>query len=277
MKFIHRIGLRAKKSQIKKIEELGFKVPDGLILPGGGDPLIVFEADEDHPNWPALQALIRKWGLSSTVTTRFTKKEIESAHWLEILSDWHHGYPQPDQLDWGYLEATFDLTDYCERCGTGLKQNAPFQMKGEPSWGKRSILQMNWVFDEYFVTPEVWRSVFKPHGIDSRPVINRRGAELKTALQLVVSEEVGIEAEGFPGAVCPSCGRMKYLPVVRGLLPALKSDPSAEMVKTREYFGDGGQASKAVIVSQALRQSFVEEKVRGASFAPIADRSSSDQ
>ena len=44
----------------------------------------------------------------------------------------------------------------------GAKQVSPFRMKESPNWGRRSILQMNWLFDEYFVKPEVWNAVFQP-------------------------------------------------------------------------------------------------------------------
>jgi hypothetical protein len=274
MKYVHRIGLRPTALQKQRLEELGVKLGQGIGLPGETELLFAFDVDEDHPNWPILQELFTQWRVSDIVWTTYTKREIDTARWLDLRSDWHHGYPQPDELDFGYREATFDLIDFCQRCGTGLKQKASFQMKGEPKWGKRTILQMNWVFDEYFVTPEVWSSVFEPHGIGCRPVTNRKGVELKTVVQLVVEEEVGIEMDGVQGEVCPDCGRTKYLPWTRGPFPALRSEPSGVMVKTREYFGSGGSANKAVLVSQALARAFTREKMRGASFWPVAEQSS---
>lgn len=273
MRFVHRVGFHAKNSRQKQLNKLDVKFTTEKGLPGEEkEPFIWFDIDEDRPSWPMVKKLIAQWGVSDFLRTEYSESEIATATWLELLSDWHHGYPQPDELDDGYLEATYDLSDACERCGTGRVQKAPFQMKGEPRWGKRSILQMNWVFDEHFVTPEVWKSVFRAHGIGCRPVTNTKGAELKTVVQLIVDEEVGIEAEGLPGAVCPNCGRMKYLPVSRGPLPPLKSEPSFAMVKTKECFGDGGQAFKAVLVSKALRETFASQNVRGASFAPIASK-----
>jgi hypothetical protein len=275
MKFVHRVAFHATRSQRKKLEGLGIRFKVLESLPGEKNPFIWFDVGEDHPKWSVIRELLESWDESTFLTTRFSKREIESARWIQILSDWHHGFPQPDDDNFGYLDATYDLSGYCERCGTGLVQKAPFQMKGEPRWGKRSILQMNWVFDEYFVRPEVWKAVLKPHGVDSRAVLNRRGAELQTVVQLVVPEEVSIDAEGLPVETCDACGRVKYLPVTRGPLPPMTSEPKSEMVKTSEYFGSGGQAFKAVLVSQALRQSLVEAKVRGASFEPVA--SSADE
>ncbi len=272
MTFVHRISLRATAAQQRELEALGVRVPAGVVLPGGGAPHVAFDVDEDHPNWSTLQRLFRQWDTGDLVSTKFSKREIESAPWLALVPDWHCGYPQPNADEFGYREATYDLAHYCERCGVGLKQHAPFQMNSEPKWGRKGILQLNWVFDEYFVTPEVWQGVFMPHGIESRPVLNTKGAELKTVVQLVAQQEVGIVTDGLPTeeAVCSKCGQVKYLPVTRGPFPALTSEPSRAMVKTKEYFGNGASAHKRVLVSQALGRAVTAAKVQGASLWPVA-------
>lgn len=268
MKVIHRIGFRASTSQRRELEVLGVKLPAGVAMPGGGDPFVAFDVVEDE-NWPQVRVLLRRWDVSEgQIRTEFSKKEIDAAQWVEIGA-WHHGYPQPDEDVFGYLQVTYDLTDWCEQCGIGKKQNAPFQMKGEPKWGRNGILQLTWIYDELFVTPEVWASVFSPAGIGRRPVTNTKGAELKAVVQLVVEEEVGIVTEGLASERCTKCGRVKYLPVTRGPAPMLTNNPSREMARTREYFGSGGQADKRVLISHALVRSLVAENVRGASLRPV--------
>jgi hypothetical protein len=269
MKVVHRVGLRATASQRRELEDLGAKLPAGVVLPGGGDPLLAFDIDESHPNWPTLSTLFRRWNVSDVLRTEFSKKEIETASWLDLVADWHHGYPQPDEDVFGYRQATYDLTDWCEECGVGMKQRAPFQMKGEPKWGKNVILQLNWVFDEFFVTPEIWSSIFKPFRIGCRPVTSTKGVELRTVVQLVIEEEVGIVTEGLSSKRCGKCGVVKYLPVTRGPFPALKEKPSQAVAKTREYFGSGGRAHKHVLVSQELARALARERVRGASLTPV--------
>lgn len=153
-----------------------------------------------------------------------------------------------------------------------MRQNAPFQMKAKPEWGRNGILQLNWVFDEYFVTPAVWTASFKPKGIDCRPVVSQRGGELKTVVQLVVEKDVGILTDGLLSERCTRCGRVKYLPVMRGPFPPLTTEPSSEMVKTREYFGSGAAAHKRVLVSPKLARALAAEKVLGASVRPVASR-----
>ena len=272
MKIIHRIGLRATATQCRELEALGVKIPSGVVLPGGGDRLLAFDMDEDHPNWLSLSSLFQRWRASDMVRTEFTKKELDSARWLEIGA-WHHGYPQPDEDVFGYRQATYDLTDWCGSCGIGKKHKAHFQMKGEPKWGRNAIMQLVWVYDELFVTPDAWTRVFKPAGVAYRPVLNTKGVELKTVVQLVVEATVGIITEGLAFERCERCGRTKYLPVTRGLFPALRDIPTASLVRSAEYFGSGAQADQRVLISQDLARALTAGGVRGAELKPVSEQS----
>ncbi|MFZ5893274.1 MAG: hypothetical protein ACOY0T_19600 [Myxococcota bacterium] len=221
----------------------------------------------------ALRTLFEKWKTSDMPRTEFSREEIDQSPWLNLMSDWHHGYPQPDESRFGYLRATYDLTGYCDRCGIGKLQRDAFQMKGEPKWGKKGILQLNWVFDEYFVTPEVWESVFSPHGVECRPVLDATtGRQLKTVVQLVVRHEVGIVTDDLAKeeAACSKCARTKFLPVTRGAFPALKSVPPGAIARTTAYFGSGASAHQGVVVSQAIGRALAAGKIRGLSFRPVA-------
>ncbi len=262
MKVQHRFTLSVTRAIQKELLSLGVKVQEGFAT---------FLVDEEHPSWSELRKRLATWDAVDVVSTEFTPIELKRAKWLELVPDWHYGFPQPNEDEFGYREATFDLSEYCNRCGLGMKQKAPFQMKGEPRWGKRSIFQLNWVFDEYFVTPEVWTSVFKPHKIESRAVTNTKGAELQTVVQLVTHEEVGISTNRLVTEECPSCGRIKYLPVAAGYFPTLTSEPSTALAKTKEYFGSGASAHKGVLVSREIARALAAENVLGASLRPVAD------
>jgi hypothetical protein len=266
MQIIHRISIASSMEVKRELAELGIVVADSRLV-------MTFEVDEADSSWPALIGWIARHRALDIVSTRFTKRELADARWLKLIPDWHHGYPQPHEDVFGYRQATYDLTDWCKQCGIGMRQKAPFQMKGEPRWGKRSILQLNWVFDEYFVTPNAWSAVFKPHSIGCRPVMNRKGIELGTVVQLVIDEEVGIKTEGLAFECCEKCHRMKYLPVTRGPSPPLVEVPTQAMAKTHEYFGSGGSAHKSVIVSRDLAGALMAEKLRGASLRPVASGS----
>src|SRR5262249_6290335 len=149
---------------------------------------------------------------------------------------WHHGYPQPDEDNLGYLGATYDLTGWCDQCGIGKKQKGPFQMNAEPKWGLHGILRLIWVYDEIFVTPHAWADVFRRHDIDRRPVLRTSGRELETVVQLAVEDDVGIATDRLHVERCPKCQRVKYSPITRGPFPKLTDTPSRLAVKTREYF-----------------------------------------
>lgn len=267
MRVIHRIGLRATATQRHTLEELGVKLPAGVALPGGGDPLLAFDVDESHRNWRSLAALFQGWRASDVVRTEFTKREYHAAYWLEIGA-WHHGYPQPDEDVFGYRQATYDLTNWCESCGIGKKQKAPFQMKGEPKWGRNAIMQLIWIYDELFVTPDAWRRIFKPAGAVCRPVLNTKGVELKTVVQLVVEETVGIITDGLAFERCARCGWPKHLPVTRGFGPALRDVPTASLVRTAVFFGSGAQADQRLLISQDLARALTAGGVRGAELKP---------
>jgi hypothetical protein len=123
-----------------------------------------------------------------------------------MLSSWYHGYPEPSDDD-SYKALTFDLSEYCRICGTGWRQVAPFRMKKPPVWRRRSILQLNWIFDEYFVKPDLWKAVFEPFGIGYWPVVlNKTGAEIESVVQLKVSDLTDTRLEGVAYNVCPQCG-----------------------------------------------------------------------
>ncbi len=271
MKLVHRIGLRLSQGQRQTLLELGVAPPPGTALPGGGDPLVAFDLDENNSNWPRLQELLKEWNASDFVRTEFSTAEVNGARWLEIGA-WHHGYPQPEEGDFGYLRATYDLTDWCKRCGIGKRQRAPFQMNGEPKWGRNGIMQLIWVYDELFVRPEVWSQAFQPEGIACRPVLSVSGVELRTVLQLVIDAEVSIESEGLPREICTECKRSKLLPVTRGPFPPLTEQPSKTLARTREYFGSGGLASNGLVISQGLAQALSRLKLRGQTLRPVDSR-----
>lgn len=263
MQVIHRISIGSTPPIRRELATMGWSVGPGDDATGN---IVTFEVDESHSNWNAVKEWIGRSGAVDVVSTNFSKSEIAAAAWLELQPDWHWSYPQPEDE---YQRATYDLSEYCELCGIGLRQIAPFRMRGEPKWGRRSILQLNWVFDEYFVTPELGRDIFEPWGISSAPVTDTRGKELKTVVQLEVNQRVAIVTEGLEGETCRRCGRTKYLPVTRGRFPSLVEMPSGSAVRTTAYFGSGASAHAAVLLSQGLASKLREADVRGASVRPV--------
>jgi hypothetical protein len=263
MRILHRLSIASSPAILRELAEMGLPAKPGRLL--------TLEVDESHESWPALQKWVAGRGAVDIVETKFSAREVEDARLLELVPESHQGYPQP-QEDFAYREKTFDLTRYCARCGIGMVQNAPFQLKSEPRWGNRSLLQLNWVFDVFFARTDVWAEVLRPLGVASRSVTDVGGHALETVVQLVPSAEVDIVADGLPSETCERCNRVRYFPVTRGHFPAIENaPPDAPLLETRQYFGSGAAAHRRVVVSQLVARALRIQKVRGASFRPVAD------
>jgi hypothetical protein len=265
MKITHRITLRATTGIREALSRLDVSINDGMAT---------FEVDETDPHWAQIVDLARQAKAVDFVSTKATKHERREASWLQMQPTWHHGYPQPDD-DGGYLALTYNLSDYCSLCGVGAVQTSPFRFKSKPKWGKKGILQLNWIFDEYFVRPEVWQRVFRPFGIQCRPVLDiKTDAPLSSVVQLQItaSVEIVLDADRYPSRLCPGCERRKYLPVVRGCFPPLARDPGGVgMAKTTTFFGDGASAFHAVLVFNPLYLKLEEQAITGASFLSVCE------
>lgn len=237
-----------------------------------------FWIDEADPRWPAVDDWRRRDGqvVPPIARTIFTKGELNGATWLRLEPEWHWGFPQPED-GFGYRDVTYDRSNFCGTCGIGLKQVAPFRMKSEPKWGKRNILQLNWVFDEYFVTPELWRTVFKPLGVQAGEVLSKKGQTLETVVQLVVDQEVDVDTKALTTdgpPTCDTCGRTKYNWVSRGFDVSPLGAPTAAIVRSKQWFGSGAAAYNSILITQQLRAAMIASGSRGADFRPCAPTAS---
>lgn len=259
--------MRASESQMQRLADLGV-VPNALPgLTFQSEPLIVFDVDEADPQSEAILEALSAWEIGTTVRTEFTPSEVAAADWCEVAPQWHHGYPGPDWKGNGYLAATYDTASWCPECGIGLKQKSSFVMTGEPNWRKNRVLQLNWIFDEYFVHPDVWLSAFEPLGIPYRDVHDHHGQVLSTVRQIVVEESASVDTTTLTATSCSACARPKYSHVVRGGLPLVRIIPGQHCASTRELFGSGASASRAILFSKELVLRLTN--VRGIEFRPV--------
>ncbi len=264
MKILHTLTFPKENHIEAQLARIGIKSRDSIILN--------FQIFEHDTLWPKISELCAQYNPVDIVKTTFSRSELKQADHLLLIPSWHHGYPMLDD-DFGFLNITFDTTDYCTVCGIGRQQNGPFRMKAEPKWGRRSILQLNWILDEYFVKPEVYANVFEPFGIPSLEVLHYKTNEpLTGVLQLILAEtsQSLLEISAQPSESCPKCGRKKFLPLIKGPFPGFVSSPGcAQISKTQEIFGSGGSANKRVVVTQELYSAMFEAKVRGVEFHVI--------
>lgn len=263
MKIVHRVTINADAEVVKTLSDLGVIIGKGLST---------FVVDEANPHWPQIERIISYYHPVDIVSTKFTSSELVDAHSLQIKSTWHWGYPQPEH---DYLNKTYDLSDYCTQCGIGAKQNASFRLLGEPAWGDRSIVQINWVFDEFFVRRDAWEDVLLPLGIQSRPVVDHHsGAVLSSVVQCDVEtiSENTLDLRDHPFRHCPKCERRKYLPYTRGCFPKFVSGAQEKpVVKSKEFFGDGAKAFRAVLILGNVYASMTNAQLRGCSFTPVCE------
>lgn len=155
------------------------------------------------------------------------------AAWLSIGATRHRGYPQPED---DYQYQVYDPNGYCDRCGIRTTQRTPFRFKSEPK-GRDSFLQLNWVFDEFFVRPEVSK-LFDDAGVTGvgyGPCIHHSsGRRLESLSQLLILNVLapGLDTAELNTVTCqpnneegpvksyggrhryppdyPYCGRVKY-------------------------------------------------------------------
>ena len=247
---------------------------------------------EDDPRWPQVAlGLARYQEISEAlrgfpipgasdgdrIWTEFSDTERRRATFLE-LGAWHHGYPQPEDFKLeaplridklAYLKETYDLTGACEKCWRGREQIAPFRMKKNPAWGRRSILQLEWVREEFFVKPEVYETVFRPLGIGYRPVLSHKtGSELEAVVQLAVDAVAELKLDGVPFEVCLVCHRKDYHRSCRGYPPS-PVPTNAALFKSEQTFNG---FDRRVYVSNSLYREMLRAKVRGAEFDPCETR-----
>lgn len=296
MKINHRIARGHDDPFWREIDRLGLDyergVPDDVL----GLATSVLNITEDAPEWPEVDHLLAKYAeRSHLVTNLFTKAELDAAEWLELSALGHHGYPQPED-DFGYLQATYDLSNFCLTCGIGGVQNAPFRLRAEPKASHSQFIQLNWVFDELFLRREA-REGLRAAGITGidylTPMIHQKGRPSEQLAQMVVKVTLppALDTTGLQPVTCkprneewrpgkhlwspdpegPYCGRVKYHSMRKGPFRFHRGGLSdaPDVVKCQERFGTGSAAHQLVIVSQRFRRAVVAAKWRGVSFEPL--------
>lgn len=250
MKIKHRITGNWDKGQSKILAKYGFKVE-------GFDVLEI----EENETYFELSSYFKKWDILDIRYPEFTKKEIKDSLLSAKNGSHNHGYPMPDD-DFEYLNLTYDLTDYCESCGTGLKQKDSFRIKNTPKEGKKRMFQLIWINDEVFVDISLFNEVFKPLGIKSKKVLKfKKEIPFENVVQLVIPEtEENLNLSEDSIEKCTKCNRHKYQAMPQSFYPSY-INVIAPIFKSKEYFGSGTSAFKRIFVTKELRDKLIELKI----------------
>ena len=236
----------------------------------GGDILCAVDISENDPRWKTVEQLLKAEKNSFRSETKFTKPELLNAEWLTLRSQWYYDYPQPEN---GYTNITYTDEYRCNHsdCNIGRVQKDCFRFKRTPKWGRRNFCMTNWVYDELFVSSKAKEMLDSSglKGFDYLEVKNKSGKEtLNDVYQMKISfviPEAIIDSSGYIREIfdCPLCGKQKFLLSGRGQLVLNRKalEGALDFVKSAEYFGSGGIASKLIFVSQDVYRFITENKL----------------
>ena len=231
---------------------------------------------ESNPHWKNIKKLVAKYNLLCLSETVFSEEERQNAEWLEVRSQWHYDYPQPEDR---YQATTYSQQDYCPVCGQGLTQISAFRIRKSPTWGKRHFFMLNWIEDELFVDEQAKALLEREFPFLSfREVANKSGVNtLSDVFQIVIPSMIEnsiIEKQNSLRKVikCRCCRKKKYHPTGIGMTQYKREgfENMPDMFKTAEWFGWGCGASHRVIISRKMYRFILDNQLgRSLVFSPI--------
>jgi len=216
-----------------------------------------------------------------------------NAEFFEVLASGHHGYPQP-QDDYRKV-----YEDVCPRCGIHGRQIHPFRLKESGLAPHSAFLQLNWVFDAFFVQRQVAAALASAGtgGISFGPVLDHRnGSEINDRVQLLIptivacaettrlfamtcrpdNEEMIKLRARFPdwksatdSANYPPetyCGRVKHHPPTSVGITAPVDVDLPDLFQTEEWFGSGAGAFRLTLASERFVEIVQQHSWRGIEF-----------
>jgi hypothetical protein len=247
VRILHRIACHATREQIAALRARGVRVEHDPRIDFDG--LVTFDIAEDDPAWDATEVLRAQERCVDLVRTEFTRAEIDDAAWLELRADWQGGYPEPDPDALGFRNVTFDTSPGCLECGAGWRQIAPFRVKQEPAWGRRTWMSLYGVPGRFFVRRDAVQPLLAYGDLAVRTVEDVRGRPLDTIVQIEPREEVDVDVDGLVTEICSACRRVKFNWAMRGESPGPIGAPRVGFARSRSHFGTGAEAGPMVIVS----------------------------
>jgi len=209
-------------------------------------------------------------------------RALPSCDWFVAYAQGHHGYPQPENNSW----ERFVYEAPCLRCGVHGPQKAAFHLRRSNRAPHSHFRQVNWVFDAWFVRPEVEGALraAKLSGLTFRDAIDHKsGRPLEEVRQLVVSTIIDgtdttklqpvtcrpntEEGSPLPGAKYPPtepyCGVVKHHPPTCLVVRADSLSGVPDVVSTAAWFGSGGSAFRLTLVSRRFAELVQEHSWRG--------------
>lgn len=219
---------------------------------------------------------------------------------FEVGAQGHHGYPQPED---DYESLVY--SNHCLRCGIHGQQIAPFRLKRSQRALHSSFLQLNWVFDAFFVGLEVAADLEASAvtGVSFGPVLDHHtGRELGDRVQLLIPTIVRCaETSRLPTVTCcrnneeesvfknftagekrynaetPYCGRIKYHPPTSLAISVEGLGDVPDVFQTAEWFGSGGSAHRLTLASERFVALVHHRRWKGLEFNRVRESGISER
>jgi len=291
MEIRHRISAFNNSPQFdtlkKALDELEIKYelkPLGL----GTSCIICFLNDSDT-NFTKVKPLIYQKFVTVQTGMHYTKEDLDESEWFYITTS-ESQYPQGEE---DFRCYSYDLSNWCDKCGIGKVQNQPFRLLRDFQQKKDVFFGLHWVFDEFFVRSSV-KPILAENGITGisyiNPIYHGSGKEIATVFQLKTDFIIqptlitgDVDASAFLidrrlwtsqekyARFCPFCNRVRYRhpqrEVIKFKRAAFENVP--DIVKGFEYFEGGDLAHRLVLASKKFYDVVKKYKFRGLSFTPI--------
>jgi hypothetical protein len=236
---------------------------------------IRFEVAESDPRWERIRDLMAEKGkYDYAFDTAFTDEEILKAPWLRVFGLPQIGYPQPEKL---WLAESPNYADWCRQCGS-FRQVSSFFIKKEPKMQRWDFMSLFWT-SAVFAVPRVFAALEANgiQGYERWPVYIYKNKEPSTKvaqlyLPHVTQQPALIHADDLEPFVCEACGALKYKRYHKRGVMYLRKEviPSGvDFFQTLEWFGEGYQPRREVIVANRVAQLAYAEKWRGVAFKVV--------
>lgn len=241
--------------------------------------LLVFEIADSDPLFEEVSKFMLNYDINPQIRLEYSKKELTEARYLHIWLRRYSGYPQPEVIDIkdSYINYTFEITNFCTKCGSGLVQNDSFYLKKAFNIEKLRFGGVYWVYDTFFITTELRDLLIKEKftGIEFVPVKNIRTKQIvDNIVQLKINEIFPAKLKYDIEKIidCKQCGQKRDVMKMDSEVVTSKDvlkDLDKDFYLSQEFHGDGFLCCKSVLISNRVYKFLIDNKIKNICAEPI--------
>ena len=242
--------------------------------------LLVFEISDSNPYFDDIVNFMKdKSKFEPQIRCEYSKKELSEAKYLRIWLRRYSGYPQPEAIDVknSYINYTFDITNFCTNCGSGLVQKDSFYLKKSFNIERIRFGGVYWEYDTFFITRELQNLFIKEKftGIEFVPVKNIKTKQIvDNVVQLKINSVFPAKFKYDIEKVidCKQCKQKRDIMKMDTEISAPKDilkDLDKDFYLSQESHGDGLLCCKDVLISNRAYKFFIDNKIKNICAEPI--------